>query len=149
MISRQTVCWSLTTVLAATAAAWLTVRLSPPPLPGDSEASFHQWLHHNLEITPEQDALLAPHEHAFESGRREQREAIDAAGAELARAIRSAGDATAPEVEAALRRLIEEQGELQRLTLEHFFAMKAHLTPEQGEKLLRWTHDSIAHGSHR
>lgn len=144
--------WSLGTVIAAAVIAWLTVRLTAPSAEPDeshSEASFHQWLHDNLEITAEQEKILHPHEIAFEEERTRQRETIEAAGADLAEAIRNSGDAEAPEVEAARRKLVEAQGELQRLTLDHFFAMKEHLSPEQGEKLLRWTQESIVDGHRR
>ena len=146
--------WSLSTVIAAAVIAYLTVRLTVPPPDANadaahSEASFHQWLHDNLEITAEQEAILHPHEIAFEEDRKRQREAIEKAGAALADAIRQSGDSEAPEVEAARRKLVEAQGELQRLTLDHFFAMKEHLSPEQGEKLLHWTQESIVDGHRR
>ena len=144
--------WSLGTVIAAAVIAWITVRLTAPAPDSEathSEASFHQWLHENLEITAEQEKVLHPHETAYEEARRKQRDAIESAGADLAEAIRSSGDAEAPKVEAARQKLVEAQGELQRLTLEHFFAMKEHLSPEQGEKLLRWTQESIVDGHRR
>ncbi len=143
--------WSLSTVIAAAVIAWLTVKLTAPQsLPNEhSETSFHDWLHENLEITAEQETLLLPHELEFEEQRNQQRAVIEAAGAALAEAIRSSGDAEVPEVESARLELIEAQGELQRITLDHFFAMKQHLSPEQGEKLLRWTRESIVDGDHR
>ena len=142
--------WSLGTVIAAAVIAWLTVKLAAPAgHDGHSESSFHDWLHENLEITAEQETLLLPHEREFEEQRTQQRTVIEAAGAALAEAIRSSGDAEAPEVESARLQLIEAQGELQRITLDHFFAMKKHLSPEQGEKLLRWTRESIVDGDHR
>ncbi|MCB1063981.1 MAG: periplasmic heavy metal sensor [Verrucomicrobiae bacterium] len=141
--------WSLGTVAAAAMAATLAVSLNTRTDPGNSEAHFHEWLHQNLEISPEQEELLMPFEMKFETDRQECRAKIEAAGTALAAAIRSSTNAKSPEVEAALQQLIAEQGELQRLTLEHFFAMKQHLSPEQGEKLLHWTHDSITDGHHR
>lgn len=144
--------WSLSTVIAAAVIAYVTVRLTAPSPEADtahSEASFHQWLHDNLEITAEQEAILHPHELAFEHDRKRQRETIEAAGAALAEAIRKSGDSEAPEVEVARQKLVEAQGELQRLTLDHFFAMKEHLSAEQGEKLLHWTQESIVDGHRR
>jgi len=140
--------WSLSTVIAAAVIAWLTVKLTAPQN-GHSETSFHDWLHQNLDITAEQEALLLPHELEFEEQRKQQRAKIEAAGATLAEAIRSSGDAAAPEIESARLELVEAQGELQRITLDHFFAMKKHLSPEQGDKLLRWTRESIVDGDHR
>ncbi|MCB1231874.1 MAG: periplasmic heavy metal sensor [Verrucomicrobiae bacterium] len=143
--------WSLSTVIVAAIAALFVGRWTCRETSSatDSEAGFHQWLHENLEITSAQEEALLPQELAFESQRRDQREVIQQAGSELAQAIRSSDDADAPEVRAALRKLTDAQGELQRLTLSHFFAMKENLSPEQGEKLLLWTHDSIVNGHHR
>jgi Spy/CpxP family protein refolding chaperone len=47
-------------------------------------------------------------------------------------------------LKSALERLNQTQGELQRLTLDHFFAMKRYLRPAQAKKLVEWTHDSLA-----
>jgi hypothetical protein len=68
---------------------------------------------------------------------------IRAAGSEVAAAL---GAATLDDakLKSALERLNRHQGELQRATLDHFFAMKRHLRPAQARKLLEWTHDSLA-----
>ena len=83
-------------------------------------------------------------EQAFEQKSRKLKAEMDAAGRELAEVVRK-GDADSPEIDAALVRLNTAQTELQGVMLEHFFAMKEHLDPEQAEKLLEWTHDSIVH----
>jgi Spy/CpxP family protein refolding chaperone len=70
------------------------------------------------------------------------RKEIAEAGRALAAAVRK-GQAGSPEIDAALTRLNAAQAELQRATLDHFFAMKDHLEPDQAEKLLEWTHDSL------
>ena len=144
--------WSLGTVIAAAVIAWLTVHFASPHSGhggAHSETSFHDWLHDNLEITAEQEEILHPHEVAFEEERDRQRDAIEVAGATLADAIRNSTSAEAPEVEAARQELVSAQGGLQRLTLDHFYAMKQHLSPEQGEKLLQWTQESIVNGYRR
>lgn len=144
--------WSLGTVVAAVVIALAAVRWTQPETSVSaepSEASLHDWLHQNLGITAEQEAVLLPHELAYEAQRKAQRAKIREAGESLAAAIRASDHAEAPGIEAARIELAAAQAELQRLTLEHFYAMKAHLSPEQGEKLLRWTHDSILDGNSR
>ena len=72
----------------------------------------------------------------------------DASGLARAQACAEAvrgGKSQSPEIDLALSKLNAAQAELQRATLEHFFAMKEHLDPDQAELLLKWTHDSIVH----
>ncbi len=107
-----------------------------------TEPDFHAWMHEHLDITPEQHDALAPIEADFEQQRARLRSDIRAAGREIASAIGQVelGDAR---LQAPLERLSRSQGDLQRLTLEHFFAMKRHLRPAQAKRLLDWTHDSL------
>lgn len=142
--------WALGTVLASALVAWLIAREAPHEdySHGPGPGCLHDWLHKNLAITPEQEALLMPIELAFEVDAEHCRAEIEAAGAALARAIRESSQAST-EISDARRHLQEAKSRLEEVTLEHFFAMKKHLTPEQGEKLLEWTHDSILHGHHR
>jgi Spy/CpxP family protein refolding chaperone len=100
-------------------------------------------MHEHLDITPEQHEILEPIEAEFEQQRVRLRGEIRAAGLEVAAAI---GEATVNDarLKSALERLNKSQGDLQRMTLEHFFAMKRHLRPAQAKRLLEWTHDSLA-----
>jgi Spy/CpxP family protein refolding chaperone len=61
---------------------------------------------------------------------------------ELAHVI-SAANVDDVRMKAALDRLNQGQAQLQRITLDHFFAMKRHLRPAQARKLVEWTHDSL------
>jgi Spy/CpxP family protein refolding chaperone len=144
-ISPATVAWSAATVLVAALSAWLVARNTLRSGRGPSEQEFHEWLHAHLEMTPAQHQTLEPFEERYESERARLRAEITAAGNRLADAIRSpaSDDAT---VDEALRALHEAQGELQRATLRHFFLMRDHLDPDQAEKLLGWTRDSLLHG---
>ena len=150
-LSRSLV-WCVATVLIAGLVSLAITRWAPRSSRGDSsghsEANFHDWLHGNLEISAAQEAELLPIETLYEDRRLELREAIERAGQRLAGAIREHG-ANSPELKAAREDLNAAQGQLQQATLDHFFAMKEYLNPEQGEKLLQWTHDSILHGDHR
>lgn len=145
--------WSLGTVVISGLVAYLVVnhhsaKDEAASNPGVGDASFHEWLHQNLKITSEQDRLLHSIEHDFENEEVICRKAIKEAGLELARIIRNEPE-NREKVAAARKRLHEAQGKLQEITLEHFFAMKQHLSPEQGEKLLEWTYDSLTHGNQR
>ena len=107
------------------------------------ETDFHTWMHEHLDITPEQHAILEPIEAEFEQQRMRLRNEIQAAGLEVAAAI-GVANVNDARLKSALERLNKTQGELQRMTLEHFFAMKRHLRPAQAKKLLEWTRDSLA-----
>ncbi len=148
MNTSRSLIWSIATVLVAMLLSYAVARrtLSNSETSGNpSTDRFHDLLHTNLRISAEQEELLRPLEQRFESDLKEQRDQIAEAGRELASAIRE-HEPDSEEVAEARQQLLDAQGQLQRLTLDHFFAMKNHLSPEQGEQLLRWTHDSIVHG---
>lgn len=107
-----------------------------------AEPDFHAWMHAHLDITPEQHEKLEPIEAEFEKQRVRLQNDIRAAGRAVAEAI---GEINVDEakLEAALERLNKTQGDLQRMTLDHFFAMKRYLRPAQAQKLVQWTHDSL------
>ena len=141
--------WALGTIVLAGATSYLVSHSahdshSHASHAGDSEEDFHHWMHDQLKITPQQEQALEPYEKAFEADRQRLRAEIAEAGRELAAAVR-AGKPGSPEIEASLKQLGAAQMGLQRASLDHFFKMKEHLDPEQAEKLLQWTHDSILH----
>ncbi len=107
------------------------------------DADFHGWMHEHLDITPEQHEKLEPIEAEFEAQRVRLKTTIRDAGLEVAATI-SEDQVDDARLKSALERLNKAQGELQRLTLDHFFAMKRYLRPAQARKLVEWTHDSIA-----
>lgn len=106
-------------------------------------ADLHAWMHEHLDITPEQHAQLDPVEKEFELRRTALKAHIHTPGMELAEVI-GAQKVDEARMKTALERLNQSQAELQRLTLDHFFAMKRHLRPAQARKLVEWTHDSLA-----
>lgn len=145
--------WSIGTIVVAALVSWGVARYTlkhghSHPHSETGNADLHHWLHENLGISAEQEALLLPIELAFEKESAQCQEEIEAAGLALAEAIRNDPE-DSDEIEASRLRLHAAKGELEELTLQHFFAMKKHLSPEQGEKLLQWTHDSLLHGNHR
>lgn len=107
----------------------------------------HAWVHRQLKITPEQEQAAALTETRFNEQRTILLARLRAANAELAQAILE-GKANSPKVEEAVQKIHTAQAELQQLTLEHVFEMRAALTPEQYDKLLKLTADALSHGFH-
>lgn len=144
--------WSIATILVAGLVAWgvaeYTLKHEHSRDHAEDHSSLHDWLHENLGISAEQEELLFPIELAFDAESERSQSEIEAAGAALAEAIRNFPEDSS-EIETARLRLHVAKGRLEEITLEHFFAMKQHLSPEQGEKLLEWTHDSLLHGLER
>lgn len=140
------VSWVLGTVLLAGLTAFVVARLTHGAFT-EAEASpphddFHRWMHEQLDLRASQDEALHSLESEFEETRENLQEKIRQSGHELAAAVRQ-GDPESPALARALENLNTAQGALQKATLEHFFAMEKELDPEQAEKLLQWTHDSI------
>lgn len=111
---------------------------------GAEGGTFHDWLHEKLAITPEQEKRLAPLEAAYAQARLRLLARIDASGRLLADAL-STSPTDGAAIDAALSEIHAAQSELQRLTIGHFLEMKEHLSPDQAEKLLQWTRESITH----
>jgi Spy/CpxP family protein refolding chaperone len=87
-------------------------------------------VHETLKLSSEQDAALHEIETAFAARRQALESEMRKANAELAAAIRGSETAGA-EVEAAVHRLHDAMGALQTATIDHVFAMRKVLTPEQ------------------
>lgn len=95
----------------------------------------HDWLHKELRISSEQHKALEPIEVRYAERERVLRERMRQANRDLAAAIgKSKG--TSPEVAAAVEKVHQHMGELQKASLEHLFEMRTVLTPEQGDRLL-------------
>lgn len=95
--------------------------------------SVHESLHRELDLTPEQDKKIAELERAF-SGRRSALELeMRAANAELASAMRDE-HAYGPRVTTAVERFHHAMGQLQSETLQHVFAMREVMTPDQRQR---------------
>lgn len=121
----------VTIALAALAGAggvWLGGRLLHNDAGGAH--SLHAMVHEQLTLSAAQDRQLA----SIESGFAERRQALEdemrKANTELAVAIR-ASETAGPEVAAAVQHFHAAMGALQTETIEHVFAMRKVLTPEQ------------------
>jgi Spy/CpxP family protein refolding chaperone len=130
--------------LVAAGSTWLTeVWMRRARKPEDA----HDWVHRQLNITPEQDRAIAVTEERFNRQRAVIMERLRLANAELAQAILE-GKARSPKVEEAVQKIHAAQADLQQLTLEHVFEMRSALTPEQYDKLLRLTANALSHETH-
>jgi Spy/CpxP family protein refolding chaperone len=87
-------------------------------------------VHHELKLSADQEHALDALEATFANRRASLEAEMRKANAELAAAIRSS-DSAGPAVEAAVHHVHTAMGALQTETIEHVFAMRQVLTPEQ------------------
>ncbi len=100
--------------------------VSPPPV----ESELHQLIHQDLDLNAAQETQIE----AIEAQYAIQRQALElelrSDNAHLAQAIETE-HGFGPQVGAAIDRSHHAMGELQKATLEHIFAMRSVLRPEQ------------------
>lgn len=142
MSTTRRLLWQLLVVAAvAVLAAWLTSCF----LAGTHRLGLvgrHYSVHEQLQLSREQLGALAPLEQEYEKRWEQVESKIAQADDRLARSLRRDQGYSA-EVATAVDEITRAQAELQRLTLEHVFAMKPYLTPEQYRRLLDLCADSI------
>jgi nickel and cobalt resistance protein CnrR len=110
---------------------------------GSKNVPSHEWIHKQLNLTPEQKKALEPFEAQFQQRKRELWSQIESANSQLAQAIKE-DQGYSPRVSAAIDKIHHAQGELQEVSLQHVFAMRAMLTPEQYKKLLNLTAEALS-----
>jgi len=118
----------------AAIACYVTMRMSQHRATPDEIAS-HEWLHRELKLTDAQEQALVPIEKDFGEKQRRLAEALRDANRQLARAM-AEDKAYTPRVATAVEHVHHCMGELQKTSIEHVFAMRSVLTPEQGDRLL-------------
>jgi Spy/CpxP family protein refolding chaperone len=123
-------------VIAAVAAlaSYATLHFSRDDVTPD-EVTSHEWLHRELNLTDAQLKELEPIEAKFGERQRSLAEAMQVAKHHLAEVI-AEDKAYTPRVSAAVEHVHHCMGELQKVTIEHVFAMRAVLSPKQGDRLL-------------
>src|SRR3546814_741268 len=100
--------------------------------PRASETELHALLHGQLDMTTEQQAKLERIEADFAGRRRALELEMRAAYVRLAQAI-EAEHGYGPRVTEAIDHTHEVMGTLQKETLQHLFAMRGVLSPDQAE----------------
>ena len=102
---------------------------APPPV----ESELHQVLHEQLNLDSTQNAKVEAIEAQFAIRKQALELELRSDNAQLASAI-EAEHGYGPQVAAAVDRSHRTMGELQKATLEHIFAMRGVLRPDQAEK---------------
>lgn len=120
----------------------LLTRFIVPAMHHSTPQDAHMWIHQQLHITNEQEKALVPIENRYTERRRQLTRAIQQANAELANIILQ-DKAASPRLNAAIEKIHTAQGELQTVTMQHVFEMKAVLNPEQSDKLLKLTAEAL------
>lgn len=92
--------------------------------------SLHAMVHEQLKLTGDQERELSALETAFAAQRKILEDEMREANAELAAAIR-ASETPGPAVEAAVHHFHDAMGALQTETINHVFAMRKVLNPDQ------------------
>ena len=128
---RRTLLAALIVFAAAIAGVWIgRVVLAPRPAAG---SELHALLHNQLNLDPAQHARLDALEGQFAVRRKALELEMRADNAMLAAAIQ-AEHGYGPQVSSAIDQSHTAMGELQKETLEHVFAMRGLLRPDQAAK---------------
>jgi Spy/CpxP family protein refolding chaperone len=106
------------------------------PAPEPSETELHALLHRQLDLTADQQAKLEKIEADFATSRNAIETGMRSDNSRLAEAI-AAEQGYGPRVSAAIDHSHMLMGDLQKVTLEHIFAMRAVLRPDQKNKFDR------------
>ncbi|MBA4046860.1 MAG: heavy metal resistance protein [Erythrobacter sp.] len=101
-----------------------------------SETELHALLHSELELDVAQEAKIEAIEQRFATRRKALELEMRAANAHLAEAM-EVEHGYGPQVTAAIDHTHKVMGEMQKETLEHLFAMRAVLRPDQAAKFDR------------
>lgn len=133
-------------VVLASTSSWVTlccVRWNEHHEGHERHEDAHDRIHGELKITGEQEKQLELPERRYEEDKRHWTEKIRLANVDLATALRE-DKSESPRVLAAVERIGEAQGELQKVTLRHVFEMKSILTPAQYDRLIELTAEALA-----
>ena len=126
--ARRTMLIAIVAFVAAVAGVWAGREVFPTPTsPG---VELHSLLHDGLELDEAQRTKLETLESRFTVRRRALELELRADNARLADAI-EAEHGNGPQVAAAVDRSHGSMGELQKETLNHMFAMRLILRPDQ------------------
>ena len=100
--------------------------------PRANETELHAMLHRDLKLSPAQQQRLGPIEAQFKARHEALERAMRAANVRLAQAI-EAEHGYDPQVTKAIDETHAVMGELQKETLQHLFAMRGVLDPDQAK----------------
>ncbi|HSI82603.1 MAG: Spy/CpxP family protein refolding chaperone [Candidatus Methylacidiphilales bacterium] len=136
----------LVVAVVSVSSCWITNRLFSVHRHGDAHSAHsdhaHQWIHDQLGLTPEQEKLLEPIEKRYQEERRRQITLLQNLNKELAAALLQDKEKT-QRIDLIVEKIHDAMGDLQKATLNHVFEMKSILRPEQSDKLLKLTAESL------
>lgn len=142
-LSRGLVLTLVLAMLAAVVGVWIGTRYIGRD---DQASSLHEFVHGELNLSPQQHEQLDALEDEFAVRRRAREAQLRAANAELAAAIQSRHEYS-PEVQAAVERFHHQMGELQKETILHVLDMRKVMTPEQAAKFDRRISEALTEPS--
>ena len=122
---------ALIAFIAAVAGVYAARIFSEPPRKSESE--LHAFLHNELKLNTAQEAKVEAIEARFAVRKKALELDMRAANARLAEAI-EAEHGYGPKVTAAVDHVHHVMGEMQKETLEHLFAMRAVMNPDQARR---------------
>jgi nickel and cobalt resistance protein CnrR len=122
---------ALVAAAVALGASWASRSLLAPP--EHSSSDLHAFMHDRLDLDAAQEAQLDVLEARFAGRRTELETMLRQANAELAEAMESEHE-YGPRVAAAVDHVHMAMGDLQKATLEHVFAMRELLRPDQAAR---------------
>jgi len=111
-------------------ARWV-IRAIPSP---DTQANGHAWFHEKLDLTPEQSRQIEGFETEYQAERAKIIQNLNGEIQKLAEIIRT-NESYTSEVTHGIHELHQVHGELQRLSIEHYYRMLQVLPPDQQERL--------------
>jgi Spy/CpxP family protein refolding chaperone len=107
-----------------------------------NDDGFHQFVHEKLTLTSIQERQIQAIEDTYTQQRQELEARLRRANAELATVFREERSYT-PRVQEKIDGIHHAMGELQKVTLEHIYAMYPHLTQEQQQKLQTYVTNAL------
>lgn len=113
----------------------------------ESESELHGLLHHELDLDAGQKQQVEMLEQRFAVRRKALELELKADNARIAEAIEGE-HGYGPQVAAAVDRSHQAMGELQKATLQHVFAMRGVLRPDQGAKFDRAVVQALTASEH-
>jgi len=122
---------ALVAAAVALGASWASRSLLAPP--EHASGDLHAFMHDRLDLDAAQEAQLDVLEARFAGRRTELETMLRQANAELAEAMESEHE-YGPRVAAAVDHVHMAMGDLQKATLEHVFAMRELLRPDQAAR---------------
>lgn len=111
-----------------------------------ADGELHGFIHEQLDLDPAQKARIEALETQFAQRRRALEAKLRAANGELAQAMASEHQ-YGPRVAAAVDHAHLAMGDLQKATLEHVFAMRALMRPDQAARFDRAVSKALTEGN--